>query len=648
MTSIKIDPYLNTDAGTMSPFEHGEVFVLDDGGEVDLDLGNYERFLNVRLTRDHNITTGKVYNQVIRRERRGDYLGKTVQVVPHVTDAIQDWIERVAQIPTDEREDAPTPQVCLIEVGGTVGDIESSIFLEALRQFQFRVGTDNFALVHVSLVPVLGSVGEQKTKPTQHSVKELRSLGLSPNLIVCRSDAELAIETRNKLALFCHVAPANVIAVHNVSNIYQVPSLLARQHVSEILCGVLKLEPPFPSPQLERWQMMADRVDNPRERPVKIAIVGKYTGLQDAYLSVVRSLHHSGIQCDRRVDIEWIEASLLEHDGGPGKKPPASPEARDDAWSRLRSVNGVIVPGGFGDRGFEGKIRAVRHCRENKIPFLGICLGYQAAVVEIARHVLGLEGCTSEEFNPHADHLAVVYMPEFNTGDMGGTMRLGIRVTSILPLPDGRHSLSQDIYGGCKAIAERHRHRYEVNPALVPRFESEASLFFTGKDSDGKGNRMEIAELDREIHPYFWCCQYHPEFQTFPHSPSPPFWGLVQAAAGKLKEVLPFPFDHERGIVPAGSGPPARAGTPPGTPSRSPFPSPFGRSTSGSGLVPTANAASTATVAIGVKRRTLEEVDVTLPNTVASSAKASGAPSAVSPTGSPVRLGGSPSKAAAA
>ena len=310
VTSIKIDPYLNSDAGTMSPFEHGEVFVLADGGEVDLDLGNYERFLNVRLTRDHNLTTGKVYSQVIRRERRGDYLGKTVQVVPHVTDAIQEWLERVARISTDGLPGPP--DVCLVEVGGTVGDIESSIFLEALRQFQFRVGHDNFALVHVSLVPVLGAVGEQKTKPTQHGVKELRSLGLSPDLLVCRSDSELLYETRQKLGLFCHVASEHVIAVHNLPNIYHVPLLLAKQRVSEILVARLKLDARFKTPQLEKWSAMALSVDHPRNDAVSIAIVGKYIGLADSYLSVIKSLHHSGIQCGRTVNIVWIEAGKLE------------------------------------------------------------------------------------------------------------------------------------------------------------------------------------------------------------------------------------------------------------------------------------------------------------------------------------------------
>ena len=561
VTSVKIDPYLNTDAGTMSPFEHGEVFVLSDGGEVDLDLGNYERFLNVKLTRDHNITTGKVYSQVIHRERRGDYLGKTVQVVPHVTDAIQDWIERVSKIPTDlgDNEDL-RPEVCLVEVGGTVGDIESMIFLEALRQFQFRVGKENFALVHVSLVPVVGSDGEQKTKPTQHTVKELRSLGLSPNLLVCRSQAPLNPETLNKLSMFCHVTPKDVIAVHNLPNIYHVPILLNKQKVAENLIDLLGLNPPFPSPQLDKWTEMALSIDNPKFSSVKIGIVGKYTGFADAYLSLIKALNHSGIQCSRRVDIEWVDASQLEKHS----------QGYEDSWQRLKSCNGVIVPGGFGDRGFEGKVRAVQYCRENKVPFLGICLGMQAAVVEIARNVLGYPKANSHEFDPHSPTQVVIYMPEFSMSEMGGTMRLGKRTTTLLPIGED-YSIAQDLYGRVEAVSERHRHRYEVNPKFVEDFETKANFHFTGRDLGGSGQRMEIAELPRSVHPYFFCCQYHPEFQSFPHSPSPPFWGLVLAAAGDLQ--FPFPVDVERGVF-QGVQPGRRMGTPPATPSRSPFPSP--------------------------------------------------------------------------
>jgi CTP synthase len=416
VTSIKIDPYLNTDAGTMSPFEHGEVFVLDDGGEADLDLGNYERFLDVSLGKEHNITTGKVYSHVIERERKGDYLGKTVQVVPHITDAIQEWIERVAVSASGPKSmpdiipDADIDQssgasdvdcdvdVCLVEVGGTVGDIESMVFLEALRQFQFRVGPDNMCLCHVSLVPVLGSVGEQKTKPTQHGVKELRSLGLSPDVIVCRSATELESSTKSKLALFCHVPSENVVSVHDVSNIYHVPDLLVQQDLHSILIKKLKLPVKTKVPQMEKWIAMAHSVDN-NEHTVRIALVGKYTGLQDAYLSVIKALKHACIDASKGLEILWVEAVSLE----PVQK--IKNEAKyNEAWETMKSCDGVVVPGGFGDRGVEGKILAAKWCRENKKPYLGICLGMQAAVIEYATNVLKWEGANSEEFDKNTPH----------------------------------------------------------------------------------------------------------------------------------------------------------------------------------------------------------------------------------------------------
>ncbi|KAH9249531.1 CTP synthase [Batrachochytrium salamandrivorans] len=523
VTSIKIDPYLNTDAGTMSPFEHGEVFVLGDGGEVDLDLGNYERFLDIKLGKDHNLTTGKVYSQVIAKERRGDYLGKTVQVVPHVTDAIQDWLQRVAQ--TDEAD------VCLVEVGGTVGDIESSIFLEALRQFQFRVGQGNFALVHVSLVPCLS--GEQKSKPTQHGVKELRSVGLTPNLIVCRSENLLGEDVRSKIAMFCHVPKQNVIAVHNVPNIYHVPITLNEQKVCENLLNILQL--PVSSPKLEKWTAMALSIDQPKEGgDVTIALVGKYTeGNPDAYLSVTKSLSHCGIALQRRVNVVLVESSLLDED------------RKHESWKLIQSADGVLVPGGFGDRGFDGKVHAIRYCREEKKPMLGICLGMQAVVIEFARNVMGMKQANSTEFNTETPFPVVISMPELCKEDMGGTMRLGARTTCLLPLSNGKASLAQQVYGMVDAVEERHRHRYEVNPEFIDKLE-QAGLRFTGRDvSKPSEPRMEIVEL-AESHPYFFGCQYHPEFQSYPHSPSPPFLALVQAAANEL--VLPFKTDKIRGV----------------------------------------------------------------------------------------------------
>ena len=347
VTSIKIDPYLNSDAGTMSPFEHGEVFVLDDGGEADLDLGNYERFLDVSLTRDHNLTTGKVYSAVIERERRGDYLGKTVQVIPHITNEIQDWIERVSILPTNDSGDAP--DACVIELGGTVGDIESSPFVEALRQFQFRVGRQNVCFVHVSLVPVMGPVGEQKTKPTQHTVKELRGLGITPDLIVCRSKDPLHDEVKEKLAAFCHVEPRAVISAHDVSNLYQIPISFERQGVRSMIAECIGVEESDHDEYLEQWREMADRVDSLDEE-VRIAMVGKYTGLSDSYLSVIKALQHSAIAVNRKLSIDWIESTDLD-----SSMLNSDEDSYNAAWEKLKLADGILVPGGFGNRGVEGE-----------------------------------------------------------------------------------------------------------------------------------------------------------------------------------------------------------------------------------------------------------------------------------------------------
>ncbi|MGB2362436.1 MAG: glutamine hydrolyzing CTP synthase, partial [Candidatus Poseidoniaceae archaeon] len=358
VTSIKIDPYLNSDAGTMSPFEHGEVFVLDDGGEVDLDLGNYERFLDLNLGRDNNLTTGKVYSKVIEAERRGDYLGKTVQVIPHITDAVMDWIEDVAHQCSDDS--GLKPEVCIIELGGTVGDIESAPYVEALRQFQFRVGRENVTFVHVSLVPVMGPVGEQKTKPTQHTVKELMGLGITPDILVCRSSAPLNPETRAKLAAFCHVPERAVISTHDVPNIYHVPLMLEEQG----LCATLGLKVQ-PNGLLDEWRRMAHHLDALEEN-VTIAMVGKYTDLSDAYLSVIKALQHAAMAANRKLTIDWLEAGDLEHG--------VSDDVHTDAWKRLRAADGILVPGGFGHRGVEGKILAANYARTNGVPYFGICL----------------------------------------------------------------------------------------------------------------------------------------------------------------------------------------------------------------------------------------------------------------------------------
>ena len=505
VTSIKIDPYLNSDAGTMSPFEHGEVFVLDDGGEVDLDLGNYERFLDINLSKDNNLTTGKIYANVIEAERRGDYLGKTVQVIPHVTDAIQDWIEDVAARPADGSDGKP--DACIIELGGTVGDIESAPYVEALRQFQFRVGRENVTFVHVSLVPVMGPVGEQKTKPTQHTVKELRGLGITPDILVCRSSAPLNDETRNKLAAFCHVQPNAVMSTHDVPNIYHVPLMLQEQGLCDILevdCTATNL--------LEEWKRMAHHLDTLTEE-VHIAMVGKYTDLSDAYLSVIKSLQHAAMAVDRKLVIDWIEASHLE--------PQWDKDESDAAWATLKKTDGILVPGGFGDRGIEGKIAAAHHARTNDIPYLGICLGLQVATIEFCRNVLGLEGANSTEFEDNPAHAAVVFMPEISKTHLGGTMRLGSRPT----LWQVDSCQIRTLYGPGDAVDERHRHRYEVNPDLIERIEA-AGLVYVGKDDSGQ--RCEIFELDG--HPYYVGVQFHPEFKSRPNRPSPPFLGLLQAA----------------------------------------------------------------------------------------------------------------------
>ncbi len=513
LTSVKIDPYLNSDAGTMSPFEHGEVFVLDDGGEVDLDLGNYERFLDVALTRENNITTGKVYANVIEKERRGDYLGKTVQVVPHITNEIQDWIERVAHVSADGSGESP--DACVIELGGTVGDIESAPFIEALRQFQFRVGQDNVCFVHVSLVPVMGPVGEQKTKPTQHTVKELRGLGIIPDILVCRSEKPLEEETRAKLAAFCHVGKDAVVSAHDVSNLYQIPISLYEQSVLNKVSNHLGFEVPDSLPMLDDWKEMADKIDH-LEEEVNIAMVGKYTGLSDSYLSVIKALQHSSFTVNRKLVIDWIESADLD--------PHDVTEKHDEAWELLRAADGILVPGGFGNRGVEGKIAAANYARVNNVPYLGVCLGLQIATIEFCRNVLGLENANSTEFDENTPNPAVVFMPEISKTHMGGTMRLGTKPTPFL-VDDCK---MRRLYGGADHVDERHRHRYEVNPDLIEQIES-AGLRYVGKDETGQ--RCEIMEL--ENHPYFVGTQYHPEFKSRPNRPSPPFLGLLKAAVGQ-------------------------------------------------------------------------------------------------------------------
>ncbi|AQK97033.1 CTP synthase family protein [Zea mays] len=508
----------------MSPFEHGEVFVLDDGGEVDLDLGNYERFLDIKLTRDNNITTGKIYQAVINKERRGDYLGKTVQVVPHITDEIQDWIERVAVIPVDGKEGPP--DVCVIELGGTIGDIESMPFIEALGQFSYRVGPGNFCLVHVSLVPVINVVGEQKTKPTQHSVRGLRGLGLAPDVLACRSTEPLEEHVKIKLSQFCHVPISNIVNLHDVTNIWHIPLLLRDQKTHEAILKVLDLQydGKVPrEPELGMWTKRATKLDK-LKTSVKIAMVGKYTGLSDSYLSVIKALLHASVAMERKLVVEWVPSCDLEDSSA-----KETPEAHKKAWKLLKGADGVLVPGGFGDRGVQGKILAAKYARENNVPYLGICLGMQIAVIEFARSVMKLRGANSTEFDPATTSPCVIFMPEGSKTQMGATMRLGSRRTYF----HVSGCKSAKLYANASSVDERHRHRYEVNPDMVPDFER-AGLQFVGKDESGK--RMGIIELPS--HKFFIGAQFHPEFKSRPGKPSPLFLGLIAAASGQLEPLL--------------------------------------------------------------------------------------------------------------
>ncbi|KAG1790636.1 CTP synthase N-terminus-domain-containing protein [Suillus plorans] len=527
VTAIKIDPYMNIDAGTMRPTEHGEVYVLNDGGEVDLDLGNYERYLDITLSKDNNITTGKIYREVIEKERRGEYLGKTVQIVPHVTNAIQDWIQRVSKIPVDES--AEEPDICIVELGGTVGDIESAPFIEAMRQFQFRVGHDNFALIHVSLVPDMH--GEQKTKPTQTTVHALRGLGLLPDLIACRLLGRQPLEssTKDKISMFCHVASEQVIGVHDVSSVYHVPLLLQSQRIIEYLHKRLNLASLNIT---EEWvskglslEMKWRAVTKGQERlfdEVKIVLVGKYTDLKDSYMSVIKALEHSAFRVRRKLIIQWVESSDLE----PSTQ-ESDPAKYHDAWRAVVGAGGILVPGGFGKRGTEGMILAIKWAREQKVPFLGICLGFQMAVIEWARSVLNIPDAHSAELVPDTQNAFVIFMPEISRTHMGGTMRLGLRPT-VFDRDFETWSKARKLYGGNEKMWERHRHRYEVNPEQVQRLQ-ESGLTFVGKDE--KGERMQILEL--KDHPFFMGLQAHPELCSRPLNPSPPFLGFIAASSGQ-------------------------------------------------------------------------------------------------------------------
>ncbi|SET87450.1 CTP synthase [Stigmatella erecta] len=493
ITLLKLDPYINVDPGTMSPFQHGEVYVTEDGGETDMDLGHYERFTHARMSRTNNFTTGRIYHAVIMKERRGEYLGKTVQVIPHITDEIKANIRQASQ----------DVDVVIVEVGGTVGDIESLPFLEAIRQMRYDVGSQNAVYVHLTLLPYIGAAGEVKTKPTQHSVMKLREIGIQPDFLLCRTDREISRELKDKIAMFCNVDTGNVFTSPDVRSVYELPLELHRQGLDERLAEVLNIW--SRAPHLERWETITRRIYEPARGEVKIGIVGKYVDLKESYKSLNEALLHGGIANDVRVNLHFVDSQEVEEKG---------PE------KLLAGVDAILVPGGFGVRGTEGKIAAVRHAREKKIPFFGICLGLQMAVVEFSRGVLGIKDADSLEFNAHTPNPVVTLMEsQVHVQDKGGTMRLGSYACALQP-----GTLAHKLYGQ-ELIQERHRHRYEVNNAYRGRLQ-EAGLIISGHNPDL--NLVEMIELKE--HPYFVGCQFHPEFKSKPFAPHPLFSGFIKAA----------------------------------------------------------------------------------------------------------------------
>lgn len=496
VTAQKLDPYLNVDPGTMNPVQHGEVFVTDDGAETDLDLGHYERFIDESLSQNSNLTSGRVYWKVISDERKGVYGGQTIQIIPHVTNEIKRYINRNADTGAD---------VCLVEIGGTVGDIESQPFLEAIRQFAVEAGRENCLFIHVTLVPYLAASDELKSKPTQHSVKEMLSIGISPDIIVCRTEHPLTDDIKNKIALFCNVDKECVIENNNCDILYAVPMMLKEQHMDDVVIKKLGIE--CAEPNLEDWENMLYALRNPKQT-VKIAMVGKYVELHDSYISVNEALKHGGIETRSAVDIDWIDSETLEGDD----------VNLDDI---LGNVDGILVPGGFGSRGIEGKINACQYARTHGIPYLGICLGMQIAIIEFARHVLGMNGANSAEINPDTPFPVIDILPEQKeVTDMGGTMRLGQYPCTLNP-----ESKSYELYGA-SMIYERHRHRYEVNNDYRNDLLS-GGMIFAGTSPDN--HIVEMVEIPK--HPWFVACQFHPEFKSRPNKPHPLFRGFVTAAS---------------------------------------------------------------------------------------------------------------------
>jgi CTP synthase len=510
---VKLDPYINVDPGTMSPFQHGEVFVTEDGAETDLDLGHYERFVSSRMSKANNFTTGQIYERVINKERRGDYLGGTVQVIPHITDEIKASVKAACR-------DA---EVGIIEIGGTVGDIESLPFLEAIRQMGIEEGRTNTCYIHLTLVPHLASVGEIKTKPTQHSVKELRGIGIQPDIVMCRSEMPIPEDDRRKIALFTNVDVRSVISAYDADSIYKIPVMLHKQGLDEIVCRKLDLAA-YPA-DLDMWEKIVFALENP-EHEVDIAMVGKYVDLQDSYKSLSEALVHAGIHTRTKVNIHYVDSEQIEAKG---------------VETTLKDMDAILVPGGFGKRGIEGKIAAVKYARENKVPYLGICLGMQIAAIEIARNKCGLEGANSTEFDPETPHPVIALITEWQNHDgkverrdaqsnLGGTMRLGAQPCNVK-----RGTLAHRIYG-TDTVAERHRHRYEVNNHYVPRLEA-AGLTISAKTK--AEDLTEMAEL--ADHPWFFGCQYHPEFTSTPRAGHPLFISYIRAAQEQHRLRVPEP-----------------------------------------------------------------------------------------------------------
>ena len=499
VTIQKFDPYINIDPGTMSPYQHGEVFVTDDGAETDLDLGHYERFIDINLSKNSNTTTGKIYQSVINKERRGDYLGGTVQVIPHITNEIKERVFRVGQ--------QDNADFVITEIGGTVGDIESLPFLEAIRQVKKDVGKNDVLYIHVTLVPYISAAGELKTKPTQHSVKELRSIGISPDIIVCRSEKPISKEMREKMAMFCDVDPDAVIQNLTARSIYEVPMLMEEQGLDTIVLRKLEMEDK--PKDMQGWHDMLARILKKYDKKVTIAVVGKYVALQDAYISITESLRHAAVANEAELDIHWVNAEEIEADD-------------TDMAKVMAGVDGILVPGGFGNRGIEGKIKAIQYAREHKIPFFGICLGMQCAVIEFARHVCGMADANSSEFNPNSTHPVIDLMPEqLDVEDLGGTMRLGLYPCKVYP-----DTLTSKAYNA-ELIYERHRHRYEFNNAFREEIVGKG-LVLGGTLPNGR--LVEIVELPESEHPWFLGAQFHPEFKSRPTNPHPLFREFVGAA----------------------------------------------------------------------------------------------------------------------